>query len=469
MAIGQKKPSIYNLVSVANGDLSVATYAQVREALTSLFKEVYGSDIDLSSASADGVLVMNLALLINGMLQTINYMFSALDVNQATGKYLDRLCALANVYRKSATYSTVTLTITIPDSSTETSVSIPTGFTAIDQNGNEWVYSGAAATVTKTAPLSIVAACSTAGPIAAQAGWINAAVDASLNIYVTNAEPAILGKTAESDAALRARKNQTSGNDGASVLEILKGSLLAITGINDVYVFNNVTGSHQTMADGVEVANHDVYVAIRLEPGVTIGSTVDGVSDTIGEMIYMKMTPGIRTADASGCAHGAAKEYKYNDPALGGRTTSFDTYARWKQTEDAPVTVDMALTVTGNFSGNADSVSSWDGLSGTARLIADAVSAYVTGLAIGEDLTATGLANAIEDADPGYRGRPTFDIDSLSVTLDEASTTFIAAGGTLSKSAKVSNPVTHFGLKATVAYDYEWNGDDGTVTIKLGG
>ena len=96
---------ISNFVSFTAGGLQTATFVEVREALIARYKEVYGNDIDLSTGSADGIFVNDLSLIINNILLTMQTLYSNLDVRTATGTYLDKLCALANVSIKPATYS----------------------------------------------------------------------------------------------------------------------------------------------------------------------------------------------------------------------------------------------------------------------------------------------------------------------------------------------------------------------------
>ena len=61
----QNDVDISNFIQFTKGGIKIASFVEVRESLINKYKEVYGSDIDLSTASADGVFVNNLALIIN--------------------------------------------------------------------------------------------------------------------------------------------------------------------------------------------------------------------------------------------------------------------------------------------------------------------------------------------------------------------------------------------------------------------
>ena len=160
--------NISNFITFTAGGLQIASFVEIREALIARYKEVYGTDIDLSTGTADGVFVNDLALIINNILLTMETLYSNLDVRTATGTYLDTLCALANVTRKPATYSSTYLKVT-------NTAQAPTGLlndlTFVDKSGVEWVAAepveiGAGETK------SILAVCTEAGSVSAPAGWV---------------------------------------------------------------------------------------------------------------------------------------------------------------------------------------------------------------------------------------------------------------------------------------------------------
>ena len=57
--------NIDEFIKLTNAGLKIATFTQVRAALIDRYKSIYGSDIDLSTGSADGIFVNDLALIIN--------------------------------------------------------------------------------------------------------------------------------------------------------------------------------------------------------------------------------------------------------------------------------------------------------------------------------------------------------------------------------------------------------------------
>ena len=125
--------SFANLIRLTNSGLFVADYPEIVNMLTIRYKEIYGNDIDLSPTTADGVFIHNIALLINNILQGFQILKNNLDVDTAKGEFLENLCKLSNIYRKSATSSYATVTI----HNNSNPVSLPK-VSCVDVNGVIW-------------------------------------------------------------------------------------------------------------------------------------------------------------------------------------------------------------------------------------------------------------------------------------------------------------------------------------------
>lgn len=312
------------------GGVIVADYDQIQAALIKKYKETYGYDIDLANTTADGIFVNNLALIINNILQSFKTLYANLDVETASGAYLDSLCRLSNVTRKRATQSTAQLLIT----STANTV-LTNGTIFIDTTGNEWVYDGNDIQIntTDTQEHRIVVTCTQYGPIEASAGSITQTLEATF-LVVTQPSAANVGSNDETDEELRARRDQSNGSQGVTVLESLVGALLAVDGIEDAQVISNNTNDEQTQDDGTVVSAHNVYVILRRAANIDIQNSV------IGTIIYNTLTPGIGTTIFTG-SNGVAKSYDVQpDPniALLNQTIS------WK--EATPIHPQITVKVT---------------------------------------------------------------------------------------------------------------------------
>lgn len=291
---------IDQFISFNAGGIVVADYDQIQTALIKKYKDIYGYDIDLANTTADGIFINNLALIINNILQSFKTLYANLNVETASGSYLDSLCRLSNITRKRATQSTAQLAITAEQDTT-----LYNGTIFVDNTGNEWVYSGDDVNISSTATEAtlINVTCTQYGPIVAEAGTITQTLEATfLNVQQNVA--ANVGTNDETDEELRARRDLSNGSQGVTVLESLIGALLDVDGIEDAQVINNNTGDDKTQADGTIIRAHNVYVIIRKSANINV------TNEMIGTIIYNTLTPGIGTTQALTTIGGQEYEVK---------------------------------------------------------------------------------------------------------------------------------------------------------------
>lgn len=384
--------NIDEFIKLTNAGLKIATFTQVRAALIDRYKSIYGSDIDLSTGSADGIFVNDLALIINNLLQSMNIMYANLDVETASGVYLDTLCALFNVVRKPATKSNAYLNVTYTGSSQITVLAQDLIF--IDKSGLEWKAENDQ-TFTPNQTVSLQVFCSQEGVIQAPAGWIYQMIDASMPITVEQPLAANLGTEAESDGALRARRAQSSGAAGTTTLGSLTGALLGISGIKDVKIFNNNTSTDQTLSDGSTLDKHSIYVVVRVDEGKTIPDS------TIGTLIYEKLTPGIHSCKCLDSS-ATAKSYKYIAEVSDVHQEILDQYVYWKQASAIHPIITITITPYSFFS--TDEFTS----------IANSIMSYANEQLLDTPLAANELLIQTIYADPMFKGKATYAVVSAS-------------------------------------------------------
>lgn len=339
MAIFNTDLDYTQLIQFTNGTLQLGSFVQIRNALVKRMKELYGNDIDVSPASADGQYINSLALMFNNILQTIRKGNDSLDPAAATGRYLDTLCSFNNISRIEPTASVAELYLY---NSTQAPIKV-SYLTFIDKNNLLWIWDNGGKeieipvpTADKPAYLLTDVVCEDLGKITAEGTnafyrydenadawvqvnspllqtWDRASLytDSTLNgtifqcveqngLYVWQYKDAEAGEDRETDEALRSRRYQMLGNRSITVLEGLKGNLLSVSGISDAYIFNNqATGDGSTIltsptfepvADGCSLKGHSIYIALRYREGVEIDD------ETIGRAIYSRLTPGISTS-----------------------------------------------------------------------------------------------------------------------------------------------------------------------------
>ena len=402
--------NIGNLCALTSAGLEVAEFVQIRDAVIERYKSVYGSDIDLSTANADGVFVNDICIIINNILQTMKSMYSNLDVNSASGVYLDNLCKLSNVRRKEATKSMTSLLVTNLSANEMTFADIDNNnaqlarLTFVDKAGTEWVYDNSL-TLEGGASTVIDVTCTEDGPVEAPKGWITQTMLVS-ELKVQQEYDAIVGETEETDQQLRKRRSQSSGADGVAVLESLVGALLENSGIKDVKIYNNNTiDSQMTAKDGTEIKAHCVYIILREL------DTLESFKiplQTIGDIIFNKLTPGIKTVAATmttASASGVAESYEYIPQMLGQAIQNFDQFAYWKRAVPIHPTITVKIKPTQYFATNE------------FQDIFDSIKSYTDSIQLSEDINVDELFMTAYESDPYFKGRATFDIASTDVTI----------------------------------------------------
>lgn len=430
-----RKFEIGNFVRLASAGMEVAEFVDVRDAIIKRYKEVYGSDIDLSTASADGVFVNDMALIINNILQVMKSLYSNLDVDTASGVYLDALCRLANVNRMGATKSTASIIITsllttgdpVTFGDTDENGNVTNQITFVDKSGTEWV-SDVSVTLGPGESAEVKVTCTEAGPVDAPAGWI-AQTLLVMNLKVEQTENAIRGSNEESDTELRQRRAQSSGANGVSVLESLVGALLEVTGIDDVSIYNNNTLANATAKDGTVIAPHNMYIVIRQQKGLNIADA------TIGDLIYTKLTPGIKTtASTASATNGTAKQYEFISQMLGVTINHLNQFVYWKKAVAIKPTITAKIKPTQYFTENEFAT------------IAQEVYNYANNIKLGDSIDADQIFIAILEADPEFKGQRTYTVSTSNVSV-----------------ASTDNPDTYYEY-STFSFNKE---TDGTYTLTI--
>lgn len=375
----------------ANG-VVVADYQQIRATLVEQFKNIYGSDIDLSTSSADGIYIETLSLIINNILQTVKSMYANLDTRTATGQFLDMLCALTNVTRKPATKSTVY--VTIKGLSANESFGVNNRLVLLDKNGTTWTCEPF--TADENGEATVLAKCDEFGPVKAEVGWIYTTVQMLAGVTVTMQSEAIPGTWKESDAQLRARRDSVLSMRSTSVLEGIVSSLLNVSGILDVQIYNNDTLAAITAKDGTSIPKNAIYIVIRKNPNIAIANSV------IGSIIYEKKTPGVHTTETTSLTTGVVKSYNYPN------VLSINQEVTWKECTPINPTIKIEVTPKNYFvSGNA--------ANSTGNVIANKVIDYLNNLRVSQDIDFLELQSVILFADPKYRGVSTYSLVDLKI------------------------------------------------------
>ena len=421
---------ISEFIKITSAGVQIANFPQIRAALIERYKSVYGDDIDLSTASADGVFVNDLALIINNICMSIQTFYGNMDVDNASGIYLDNLCKLSNITRKPATYSNASLTLT---NENNFEVDVTNRMIFVDKSGTEWTYNGPTITLAKNATeaSTIAVECSIPGPVKAEVGWIDQTLEVT-NITVAQAEAANIGSDEESDDELRNRRNQSTGAQGTTVVDSMIGSLLQISGIDDALIYNNSTSAEQNADDGTSIPAHSIYVILRKQVGVSISD------ETIGTLIYEKLTPGISTTPTT--EKGASnKSYTYIPEVFGSKVSTFDQKVYWKQAIPTHDNITVKITPYTYFSKDE------------LPTIYERLCKYLNSLPLSTDVTEQNLIIQAVYADPQFKSKATYGVGTVTIPASAS-----------------KNADTYFDYKPEKC-SYKQDTSAGTYTITIGG
>lgn len=391
-----------NLIIITNTGIKVATFSQIKASLIARYKEIYGSDIEIVDTNADGIFINDLALIINNILQSCQTAFANLDINTANGIYLDRLCALTNLRRKQATHSTAGLTIKNLD--TENSVEIENGLKFVDKAGLTWTYNDLSFIIPASSDennlemADIMVECDEFGPISAPPGWIFTSIE-TLPIEVVQSVKAQIGENEESDQDFRARQAASNGNQGITVLDGLINDLLSLNGIKDAYIFNN--NSENTIvnacSDNTDVLAHSIYIILK-------GIFNDELRQKICNIIFEDLTPGINSTECDeNVIAGNAGQGTYQQGISAG-AISFNTNVYWKEATGIHPTITINIQTLPNYT-----------LAELDEVEKDLIT-YLNSLPIMTDLTEGNILAEAVYADPQFKGKSTYQVNSVSIT-----------------------------------------------------
>lgn len=227
-----------------------------------------GASLSLDPATKQGQLITGEVAARTGVVTALAKVANQINPNLAGGLFLDALCALMGLYRAKATptqVSNVYLTGVI-------NTNLPAGTRAsLGQGGPVFTLQNGVTLANNGSGLGIAYATFTAvvaGPTAVISGALNTPVDSILGWEtITNnqsgspASVTTLGTNQQTDASLRALRNNTLALQGISTVQAQISGLYAIPGVTSVSYLENVLGTTQTIS-GITLAGHSVWACV---------------------------------------------------------------------------------------------------------------------------------------------------------------------------------------------------------------
>ncbi len=273
--------------SVGPNGITIQTAAEIREEILNgttdypgMF-EIYGANINVAPNTPDGQMIEIVTQAKLDGLDLIQQVASSFDPDQAVGILLDQRCAINGVTRQAGTATVIDVDVTVdrPLNLIGLDEDPTVAFTVSDSTGNNYqlVSSygfGGAGVQTLSFQATVL------GVLNPLANTLTIIVTVTLGVVsVNNATTATtVGTAEESDASLRMRRAQSVSKPSVGYVASVIGALFNVTGVTDVEVLENDTGS--TDVNGV--------------PGHSVWIIVAGTATTedIANAIYLKRHAG---------------------------------------------------------------------------------------------------------------------------------------------------------------------------------
>lgn len=348
--------------------------SSILEDVQNEYKAAFGTDLDVSPSTPQGVLIAAETLSRSNMLINNAALANQINPNIAGGIFLDAIMALTGSTRAPATYTFV------PNCTLGgvAGTFIAAGAQAKNSSGDVFATT-ADATIGVGGTVVVPMQAIVPGPIPATTGTITQVVTSILGWEtVTNTSiDASLGTIRQSDGAARIYRRQTLAKQGIALPEAIISALYNIDGVTSVGFAENYTDSTIVYA-GKTLVPHSIYVI------------VNNVSDALRPQYEINIANALLSSKSMGCAYNGSIAITVTAPiSLQPYTVNFD-YA-----ETVPVAVEVTIRA---------GYSTTDPVAAVKQAILDYAAGNIPndrGLQIGVEVSSFELSGAVNYYFPG--------------------------------------------------------------------
>lgn len=214
------------------------TYDELLEQQEVRAKQLFGEDIDVSDISALGKYIRLNVSDIDELYQTLEGVYYARFPNTAIGASLDRLCPLAGITRRAATYARHTVIF-----SGVVGAEIPAGLEVTTENQSVFFHVMESCVIESEGTVSAVVECNEAGVIGnISSSFIDTILNTTADIEgVQGISIYNLGEERESDPSLRQRFAASIAGSGSGTIAAIKGAIMRVDGVDGCNIVENAT------------------------------------------------------------------------------------------------------------------------------------------------------------------------------------------------------------------------------------
>lgn len=246
----------YNYITTS-GVITTDT-ATVLSEVTAEFQTAFGADLNPDPSTPQGLLIAAETAARTGVIRNNAQVANQINPNLAGGVFLEAICALTGLQRRTASPSVIpgVALSGIPGTV------VPAGAVAKTTAGDEFA-SVSAVTIDGTGMATVDFSAVIPGATPAPIGSLTQIVTGVLGWdAVSNPTAAVLGQDEETDAALRARRRVTLALQGTALPSSIISAVNDVTGVRSMSFRENTAATVQVI-DGVSMAPHSIYACVE--------------------------------------------------------------------------------------------------------------------------------------------------------------------------------------------------------------
>lgn len=269
------------LIYIDSLGIHAAREDEVLAYLQSIWKGIFGAEIDLETESPDGQLTGVLSEIFSALMQVQVQIANGRSPAGAIGAMLARLVKINGVTKKDPAPSSGLVTLTgtagaIVPSGSKIGNAVPGVTATFITTANATIGGGGS-----VAGVPIVS--TTNGPIPGNAGDLSVILTMAPGwATVVNPADVTLGNTGETDAQLRARRAASVALPSQGIVDGLRAAILQLPTVEQCIVRENPEDTVQTLDDGGTLAPHAIQVIVK-----------GGDHQKIADTIWLKKSAGV--------------------------------------------------------------------------------------------------------------------------------------------------------------------------------
>lgn len=241
--------------------LQTSTMQELVDYFTSQYQQIYGPDINLSSDTPDGQMMMIFIQSILDLEDLLTQIYNQFDPDNAIGKVLDQRVAINGIQRQAGTYTVTNITLVTSQALNLYGVDQETQeiYTIQDNAGNKWNLIETVS-IPSSGTYVLAFQAERPGQVLSTPNTITTPVTVVLGVTSVNNPTTYssLGINEETDYALKIRRQKSVALSSQGYLEGLLAALENIPGMVSAFVYENDTGS----TDGDGIPSHSIWVIV---------------------------------------------------------------------------------------------------------------------------------------------------------------------------------------------------------------